>query len=61
MQKRFRETSNMPQSQISHMTVRQLKHSPAQIDRLYYELRNSMNAPTTLTLPLDTTKKVRWM
>ena len=34
----FREASNMSKSEISQMTVGQLKHSPAQIDGLYDEL-----------------------
>ena len=49
----------MPQSQITQMTVGQLKHSTAHIDRLYDELRNSMSPPATLALPFDVTKKVR--
>jgi hypothetical protein len=58
--KTFREASNMPQSQITQMTLSQLKHSPTDIiDRLYDELRKSMSAPTTLALPFDITKKVR--
>jgi hypothetical protein len=57
--KTFREASNMPQSQITQMTVGQLKHSAAHIDRLYDELRNSMSPPATLALPFDVTKKVR--
>jgi hypothetical protein len=55
----FREASNMPQSQITQMTVGQLKHSPNNIDRLYDKLRNSMSSPTTLAPPFDTTKKAR--
>jgi hypothetical protein len=50
---------NMSQSEITRMTVGQLKHSPIQIDRLYDELRNSMSPPATLALPFDVTKKVR--
>jgi hypothetical protein len=50
----------MRKSEITQMTVGQLKNSPIQqIDRLYDELRNSMSPPTTLALPFDTTKKVR--
>jgi hypothetical protein len=41
------------------MTVGQLKHSTANIDRLYGELRKSMSPPATLSLPFDVTKKVR--
>jgi hypothetical protein len=37
--KTFREASNMPRSQITQMTVGELKHSPDQIDRLYDELQ----------------------
>jgi hypothetical protein len=55
----FREASNMPRSQITQMTVGQLKHSLIQIDKLYDELRSSMSPPATLALPFDTTKKVR--
>jgi hypothetical protein len=55
----FREASNMSQSEITRMTVGQLKHSPIQIDILYDELRNSMSPPATLALPFDVTKKVR--
>jgi hypothetical protein len=55
----FREASNMSQSEITRMTVSQLKRSPIQIDRLYDELRNSMSPPATLALPFDVTKKVR--
>ena len=49
----------MPRSQITQMTVGQLKHSPTHIDSLYDELRRSMSPPATLVLPFDTTKKVR--
>ena len=55
----FREASNMPHSQITQMTVGQLKHSTNSMDGLYDELRNSMGPPATLTLPFDVTKKVR--
>ena len=55
--KTFREASNMPKTELTQMTIGQLKHSPAHIDRLYDELRNSMSAPTALTLPFDVTKK----
>jgi hypothetical protein len=55
----FREASNMQRSQITQMTVGQLKHSPNHVDSLYDELRNSMSPPTILALPFDTTKKVR--
>jgi hypothetical protein len=56
--KTFREASNMRKTElIRMMTIGQLKHSPAHIDRLYDELRNSMSAPSTLTLPFDVTKK----
>jgi translation initiation factor 2 beta subunit (eIF-2beta)/eIF-5 len=55
----FREASNMPRSQITQMTVGQLKQSHIQIDRLFDELRNSMSPPATLALPFDATKKVR--
>ena len=54
--KTFREASNMPHSEITQMTVGQLKHSTANIDRLYGELRKSMSPPTTLSLPFDVTK-----
>jgi hypothetical protein len=49
----------MHRSQITQMTIGQLKHSTDNIDILYYELRNSMSPPATLTLPFDVTKKVR--
>jgi hypothetical protein len=49
----------MPKSPITLMTVGQLKHSTSHMDALYDELRNSVNAPTTLILPFDITKKVR--
>jgi hypothetical protein len=55
--KTFREASNMKKTDLTQMTVGQLKHSPAHIDRLYDELRNTMSAPTALTLPFDVTKK----
>lgn len=55
----FREASNLSQSEITRMTVDQLKHSPIQIDRLYDELRNSISPPATLALPFDVTKKVK--
>jgi hypothetical protein len=55
--KTFREASNMRKTELTQMTVSQLKHSPAHIDRLYDELRNTMSAPTALTLPFDVTKK----
>ena len=45
----FREASNMHRSQITQMTVWQLKQSIIQIDRLYDELRNSMSPPATCT------------
>jgi hypothetical protein len=57
--KTFREASNMTRSEITQMTVGQLKHSPNQMDRLYDELRNSMSSPASLALPFDVTKKVR--
>jgi hypothetical protein len=46
----FREASNMHRSQITQMTVWQLKQSIIQIDRLYDELRNSMSPPATIVL-----------
>jgi hypothetical protein len=49
----------MPRSEITQMTVGQLKGSTTHIDRLYDELRNSMSPPSTLSLPFDVTKKVR--
>ena len=55
--KTFREASNIRKTELTQMTVSQLKNSPAHIDRLYDELRNTMNAPTALTLPFDVTKK----
>jgi 5S rRNA maturation endonuclease (ribonuclease M5) len=55
----FREATNMPRSQITQMTVGQLKHSTDSIDKLYDELRNSMSPPAALTLPFDVIKKVR--
>jgi hypothetical protein len=55
----FREGSNMPKSQINHITVGELKHSDVQIDRLFEKLRDSMRAPSVLSLPFDITKKVR--
>jgi hypothetical protein len=55
----FREVSNMPQSEITQMTISQLKHSSVQIDKLYDKLRLSMTPPATLALPFDITKKVR--
>ena len=55
----FREGSNIRKSEITQMTIHQLKHSPVEIDRLYDELKNSMGPPTTLALPFDVTKKVR--
>jgi hypothetical protein len=57
--KTFREASNMPKSELTQMTVGQLKHSPTDVDKLFDELRKSMSPPTTLTLPFDTAKKVR--
>ena len=55
----FREASNMPRSEVTQMTVGQLKHSTIQMDKLYHELRNSMSPPATLALPFDTSKKAR--
>lgn len=55
--KTFREASNMPKSETNQMTVGELKHSIVDMDELYDELRNSMNAPITLALPFDITKK----
>jgi hypothetical protein len=56
--KTFREASNMHKTELTQMmTVGQLKHSPAHIDRLYDDLRNTMSAPRALTLPFDVTKK----
>jgi hypothetical protein len=57
--KTFREASNIPHSEITQLTLGQLKQSPVQIDRLYRELQNSMGPPSTLALSFDTTKKVR--
>ena len=57
--KTFVETSNMPKSELTQMTIGQLKHLPAAIDKLFDELRSSMSGPATLPLPFDTTKKVR--
>ena len=47
----------MRKTELTEMTVGQLKHSPTHIDRLYDELRKSMSAPTSLALPFDITKK----
>ena len=55
----FREGSNMPKSQINQITVGELKHSNIQIDSLFGKVRDSMSAPSALTLPFDITKKVR--
>jgi hypothetical protein len=55
--KTFREASNMRKTELTDMTVSQLKHSSAHIDRLYDELRKHMSAPTALSLPFDVTKK----
>jgi hypothetical protein len=55
--KTFREASNMRKTELTQITVGQLKHSPSYIDRLYDELRKSMSAPTSLALPFDITKK----
>jgi hypothetical protein len=55
--KTFREASNIRKTELTQMTLSQLKNSPAHIDRLYDELRNTMSAPTALTLPFDVTKK----
>ncbi|MFL6412592.1 MAG: hypothetical protein ACJ71K_15305 [Nitrososphaeraceae archaeon] len=57
--KTFREATNIPHSEITEMTVSQLKHSPIQIDELYNELLNSMSPPATLALPFDVTRKAR--
>jgi hypothetical protein len=55
----FREATNIPHSEITEMTVGQLKHSPIQIDELYNELLNSMSPPATLALPFNVTRKSR--
>ena len=44
------------------MTVGQLKQSPLNINKLYYDLRNTIKPlaiPSKLSLPFDVNKKVR--
>lgn len=53
----FKETSNMPKTSITQMKVGRIKHSDNYISRLYNMLRNSMKAPTSLSLPFNVKSK----
>lgn len=57
--KTFRGASNMKKTELTKMTIGQLKQSRKHMCELYNELRSSMNPASTLALPFDATKKVR--
>ena len=62
IKKIFREGSNIKKEKVPQMTVGQLKQSPPHINKLYYDLRNTMKplaTPSKLSLPFDVNKKVR--
>ena len=62
IKKIFREGSNIKKEKVAQMTVGQLKQSPLHINKLYYDLRNTMKplaTPSKLSLPFDVNKKVR--
>ena len=57
----FTDASNMKKTELTDMTVGQLKQSHKLINELDTELRRSMNppVPTSLALPFDASKKIR--
>ena len=62
----FREGSNMKKTELTSISIGQLKHNPALIQQLYEHLRDTnlnhlgpISDPSNLSLPFNTNKKVR--
>jgi hypothetical protein len=62
LQKTFREGSNMKRTELTSITVSEIKQQPQTIPQIYEEMHKTMQpipSPSNLSLPFDTNRKMR--